>query len=96
MRQDGKITFNEAKKYYSRLNSGKLSIKITENRNEVSNLNVGYPKLRTNRNRPNYELTWDVEDNEDSDFTCTELNNNNSFSDLSEEEMSETDTDSLW
>ena len=33
MRQDGKITFNEAKKYYSRLNSGKLSIKITENRN---------------------------------------------------------------
>ena len=33
MRQNGKITFNETKKYYSRLNSGKLSIKITENRN---------------------------------------------------------------
>ena len=96
MRQDGKITFDEAKKCYSKLNSGKLSVKITENKNDVSNLSVGYPKLRINRKRPNYELTCDIEDNEDSDSTNAELNNNNSFSDLSEEEMSEIDTESLW
>ena len=96
MRQDGKITFDEAKKYYLRLNSGKLSIKISENKNDESNLNVGYPKLRSNRKGPKYELNCDIEDNEDSDYTYAELNNNNSFSDLSEEEMSETDTDSMW
>ena len=84
MRQDGNLTFDECKEYYSKLNSTKLSIKITENRNGVSNLNLGYPKFKKNSNRPNYEPTWDIKDNEGSYFTYAEINNNKSFSDLSE------------
>ena len=44
------------------MNSSKLSIKITENRNYVSNLNVGYPKLRTNRNETNETEAKLIED----------------------------------
>ena len=85
MKEDDEITFDEAKRQYSQLNSSNLSIKMTRNKNDETNLKVGYPNLRSRRARlnNNNKLTLNMDDN-DSDFT-------NSFSNLLVDKLSESE-----
>ena len=97
LRQDGKTIFDETKIHYSQLNSGNLPIKINGNENDETNLKVGYPKQKSRRAilNNNNKLTLNMDDN-DSVFTYDGISICNSFSDLSVEELSESENEDMW